>query len=224
MAVSITLFVLFCAVSYSIAAYDVPRCSGSAIEVTATKTVLQTNIIPMTTTAIQVLTATSLLTRTAHFPSTVSQAEFITLFQEPVFLPQTRFVTETNVRAKSLVYTSTEFRASFVTESHLAADVLPVYVTTQGYVTSTLQSVVVIPSELTSRISLTKLVTERIVRTSVQYQPLYVTKTQTKSFFITRTVYQKKIDKSTVDVIKTAALTSTVYQCATLLMNRFFGY
>ena len=156
MAVSITLFVLFCAVSYSIAAYHVPRCSGSAIEVTATKTVLQTNIIPMTTTAIQVLTATSLLTRTAHFPSTVSQAEFITLFQEPVFLPQTRFVTETNVRAKSLVYTSTEFRASFVTESHLAADVLPVYVTTQGYVTSTLQSVVVIPSELTSQISLTK--------------------------------------------------------------------
>ena len=224
MAVSINLFVLFCAISNSIAAYDVPRCSGSAIAVTATKTVLQANIIPITTTAIQVLTATSLLTRTAHFPSTVSQVKVITLFQKPAFLSQTRFVTETNVRDKSLVYTSTDFRASFVTDSHLAVDVSPVYVTTRGYVTSTLQSVVVVPSELTSRISLTKLVTEKSLRTAVQYQPLYITKTQTKSFFITRTVYQKKIAKSTVDVIKTAALTSTVYQCAPNLMNRFFGY
>ena len=224
MAVSFALFVLFCAFSNSVASYDVPRCAGSAIEVTATRTVIQTNIIPITTSTIQVFTETSLITRTTHFPSTVSQVEVVTLVQEPVLLPETIFVTQTSVLARSLVYTSNDFKASIVTESHVAADVSPVYLTQQGYVTSTLQSVVVVPNEVTSRISLTKLVTERSLKTSLQYQPLYITKTQTKSYFITRTVYQKKVAKSTVDVIKTTALTSTVYQCDPSYMNAFFRF
>ena len=223
MAVTISLFVFFCVFTNSLAFYGVPRCGNTAVEVAVTRTVIQTNFIPITTTINQVITATSLITTTTPFPSTVSQVEVVTLVQEPVLLPETFIVTQTRVQERSLVYTSTDYTATFVTESLVAADVLPVYITTHGYITSTLQSIEVIPSQLTSRIILTKLVTETSLRTSTHYQPKYITKTQTKSYFITRTVYQKKIVKSTVDMIQTVAVTSTVNECDPGYMNRFFG-
>ena len=224
MAVSSVLFALFCAFSYSIAAYDVPQCAESAMEVTATNTVIQTNVIPITSTYLQVITATVLITSTTHAPSTVTQFDVITVVQEPVLLPRTQSVTQTRVQARSLVYKSTDFKVSFVTESHVAADVRPVYVTKHGYVTSTLQSVVVVPQEITSQINLTKQVTQRSFKTSLQYQPLYVTKTQTKSYFVTKTVYQEEITKTTVDVVETAVLTSTVYKCDPSFMDQLFGF
>ena len=224
MAVKISLFVFLCVIFNSLASYSVPQCGNVALDVTATRTVIQTNLIPITTTAIQVVTATSLITRTTPISFTVPHVEVVTLIQEPVLLPETFIVTQTVVQKKSLVYTSTEFTASFVTEYLAAADVIPVYTTTHGYTTSTSQSMVVVPSQLTSRIILTKLVTETSLRTSMHYQPQFITETQSKTYFITRTVYQKKFVKSTVDMVQTEIVTSTVNHCDPSYMKRFFGF
>ena len=224
MHLSCILFVLCFGFHSAVASYDVPRCGDAVLKVTATRTVVQTNIIPITTTTVQVITATSLITRTTHFSSTVSQVEYVTLFQEPVLVPETLFVTQTRVQERSLVYTSTDFTSAFITESHVAADVLPVYLTEQHVVSSTRLSVVVVPNLQTSRISLTKLVTETSFKTSLMYQPQYVTKTQTKSYLITRTVFQRKISKSTIDVVETISMTSSVHLCTPSYMNQFFGF
>ena len=224
MHLSSVLFVVCFGFHSAAASYAVPRCGDEVLKIAATRTVVQTNFIPITTTTVQVIAATSLITRTTHFSSTVSQVQFVTLFQEPVLVPETLFVTQTRLLERNLVYTSTDFTAAIVTESHVAADVLPVYLTEQGVVTSTLLSVVVVPNLQTSHIFLTNLVTETSYKTSLNYQPQYVTKTQTKSYLISRTVYQRKISKSTIDVVKTSLLTSTVYHCTAGYMNQFFGF
>ena len=224
MAVKITLFVFLCVISNSLASYGVLQCDDTALEVTATRTVIQTNLILITTTAIQVVTSMSLVTRTTPIPFTVPHTEVVTLVLDPVVLPETFIVTQTVVQKISLVYTSTDFTASFVTESLVAADVIPVYRTTHGYTTSTLQSLVVVPSQLTSRIILTKLVTETNLRTSMHYQPQFITETESKAYYITQTVYQKKFVKSTIDMIHTEFVTSTVNHCDPSFMKRFFGF
>ena len=224
MAVKINMFVFLCVISNSLASYSVPQCGNTVLEVTATRTVIQTNFIPITTTAVQVVTATSLVTKTSPIPFTVPHVEVVTLVQEPVLLPETFIVTQTVVQKISLLYTSTDFTTSSVTESLVAADVKPVYRTTHGYTTSTLQSIVVVPSQLMSQVILTKLVTETSLRTSMHYQPHFITETLSKSYFITRTVHQKKFVKSTIDMVQTEVVTSTVNHCDPSYMNRIFGF